>query len=468
LFSIEEVVQLCDLASGDFGLERPRAPLREELTRLGDKDGRIARDAMLDYVMRNYPPFNIAANLTPGTAAAPALFGLLDADHDGQLSRSELTNAARHLSIRDFDGDELFTERELIIDPTQHTTGTSTEELIDDRRSSEPDKLIGIGSGAAMTNVATAMLRRYDRDNDGKVGLQGSAVELSLSAEVASRLDANRDNQLDAIELQAFGAEPPASVLVLSFGSAGLARRAAGTQRENAALRVRKKIDGGYKLHLGDVQIDVNRNNRDPRQSSGTELRFAALDADQNGYLDRVEARTNPLLAAGFEGMDTDRDEKVTPGELRIYADAQNAAAAMRVRVQVIDRGQDLFSVLDANGDGLLTPRELNAAPALIDSDDGNGDGALGGLEIPVRWALDVARGSQRTVQGAPVSQRVRATQLAGTDAGPAWFRNMDRNHDGDLTPREFLGSAADFAAADADQDRLVDAREAAAFKEKR
>ena len=40
----------------------------------------------------------------------------------------------------------------------------------------------------------------------------------------------------------------------------------------------------------------------------------------------------------------------------------------------------------------------------------------------------------------------------------------MDRNHDGDLTPREFLGPAADFAAADADQDGLVDAREAAAL----
>jgi hypothetical protein len=37
----------------------------------------------------------------------------------------------------------------------------------------------------------------------------------------------------------------------------------------------------------------------------------------------------------------------------------------------------------------------------------------------------------------------------------------MDRNGDGDLSPREFLGSAAEFARLDLDRDGLISADEA-------
>ena len=37
----------------------------------------------------------------------------------------------------------------------------------------------------------------------------------------------------------------------------------------------------------------------------------------------------------------------------------------------------------------------------------------------------------------------------------------MDRNHDGDLSPREFLGPTAKFQRLDADGDGFIDDREA-------
>ena len=43
----------------------------------------------------------------------------------------------------------------------------------------------------------------------------------------------------------------------------------------------------------------------------------------------------------------------------------------------------------------------------------------------------------------------------------PAWFVGMDRNNDGDISPREFLGAPEHFRLFDADHDGLIDATEA-------
>ena len=48
-----------------------------------------------------------------------------------------------------------------------------------------------------------------------------------------------------------------------------------------------------------------------------------------------------------------------------------------------------------------------------------------------------------------------------GSRQAPAWFQKMDHNKDGDLSPREFLGSRADFERIDSDHDGLIDPKEA-------
>src|SRR5262249_53416805 len=50
---------------------------------------------------------------------------------------------------------------------------------------------------------------------------------------------------------------------------------------------------------------------------------------------------------------------------------------------------------------------------------------------------------------------------------GPEWFRKMDRNGDGDVSRREFLGTDEQFRAIDTDGDGLISVEEAEAYEKK-
>jgi EF hand len=59
-------------------------------------------------------------------------------------------------------------------------------------------------------------------------------------------------------------------------------------------------------------------------------------------------------------------------------------------------------------------------------------------------------------------------SRLASRASAPVWFRKMDRNKDGDLSPREWLGTDEEFKAIDTDGDGLISADEAIAFEAKK
>ena len=48
---------------------------------------------------------------------------------------------------------------------------------------------------------------------------------------------------------------------------------------------------------------------------------------------------------------------------------------------------------------------------------------------------------------------------------GPVWFQKMDRNHDGEVSLREFLGPLSVFRRLDTNGDGRLDAREAQSAK---
>ena len=52
----------------------------------------------------------------------------------------------------------------------------------------------------------------------------------------------------------------------------------------------------------------------------------------------------------------------------------------------------------------------------------------------------------------------------AVTARGPLWFRKMDRNGDGDVSLREFLGTKEQFDRIDIDHDGMISVEEAEVY----
>ena len=175
------------------------------------------------------------------------------------------------------------------------------------------------------------------------------------------------------------------------------------------------------------------------------------------------------VLYQAFPVIDRDGDGRLTEEELRAWVALGTESAGCVPTISVADNGRALFELLDANNDGRLTLREMRGAWARLAPYDRTGAGAISREEIPQQFQLTLQQAGvdpnafpQQAVQQAiPVAQ---PAQPARIERGPLWFRKMDVNGDGDVSPREFLGSLEDFKRIDTDGDGLISVEEAEAF----
>ena len=84
--------------------------------------------------------------------------------------------------------------------------------------------------------------------------------------------------------------------------------------------------------------------------------------------------------------------------------------------------------------------------------------------DIPRQFDLLLTQGQPGILPGggaAPNPGNATADRRAAPTRGPLWFRKMDRNGDGVVTRREFLGTREDFQRIDSNGDGVITPEEA-------
>jgi Ca2+-binding EF-hand superfamily protein len=308
------------------------------------------------------------------------------------------------------------------------------------------------------SEVAEILLRRYDRNRDGVLSLK-APVEVQSEAGGLSSLDKDGDQLLTRTELRGYLDLTQDADLPLALGGDGKRQKGTAAPR----FRLRPNLQNGFRLQVGTREIKIQRKNRNPAQDENR-LRMQDFDSDSNKSLDKNEfaaIQDRPDFAA----VDANHDEMITAAEFDSFFLLRSKAAAVQILLDAEEEGSDLFKSLDKNGDHVLTPRELLLAVQLLDSDDQDKDGYLGGAEMSYNLKLELSRGTPRTINANLLQRPTREPKVRVDRSGPSWFLKMDRNRDGDVGLPEFPGSRRTFAALDTDHDGLISPNEATAFQ---
>ena len=125
------------------------------------------------------------------------------------------------------------------------------------------------------------------------------------------------------------------------------------------------------------------------------------------------------------------------------------------------ETNQGLFHLLDADGDGGLSVREMVNAWRSVREFDQDGDGRVARPELPRQFQLAI--GESQYYQSPVQLVRTSTDPLRDTfpPAGPLWFWKLDRNGDRDVSRQEFVGPAEVFDRIDQNGDGLISAEEA-------
>ncbi len=461
-----------------------------------NKDGKVTLDEFKAYYKKTgFGSFQLRGAAGEGKSGmlTDTLFKYLDKNHDGKLSKDELAAAPEVLHRLDIDEDEMISEAELIPDnnpyanvffrdPNQGPAASPAFQLL--------------APGEAPARLAKTLFDRYDKNKDGKL----SRAESGFDEATFARIDANKDGHLTAAELEAWLAGPSDLELTVRLGGLPAKRPpggilksiVAGNPSSNAAaeltagkdwpLAKETKPQGeGLLLTHGIAQIDVRGDKTNQFFGDGARNFYVqqfnqVLQEKKKDYLEKKDISNDgnsQFLRGLFALADRDGDGKLTLKELNAFFDAIGAGASAFATLTVADHGAGLFELLDANRDGRLGVRELRTGWERVAPWAKANPATIGREEIPRQYGLTVR-------QGPPVEGRIRAVQITNmgnqsrannAGRGPLWFRKMDRNGDGDVSRREWLGSMEDFKKIDTDGDGLISAEEAekadAWFREK-
>lgn len=382
-----------------------KTPPFSELDRNGD--GKVVADELSAYYRAaGLGNALVGAGRLPASAdLAQALLQHLDTNHDGRVTETEWQRAADTLQSLDRNGDELIGAGELL--PKTIYPGAAGTMLL-----TPPQP--GQSSPESVTPFPVIVLPEDPNDRQW-------ATEI-----------ARRHPRFARTDLLGLRQREPTARWTLSLGKTALTDRQTVAASHllveawtvpgkavDAAAHARQFLTQSFEKPIVEPKDDDLSDRR--RISGSLHWLTPTADRNQNGKLDRDE----------FDA----------------WLALQDQIIRGQVLLTILDNG-GLFELLDTNHDGSLSVRELRTAWARVQETGCVNAGAYDPQKQPRLLLIVASAGYPQQIAQRP-------------HHGPAWFRAMDKNRDGDVSRREFTGPARVFDTLDTDQDGLLTASEA-------
>jgi Ca2+-binding EF-hand superfamily protein len=443
--------------------------LQQEWTRLdtAPADGQLAAAELLAHIHAAMgSPLNIKRPRRSATQTV-ILHPRLDRDGDGQVAIEEVLSGVKSLTPFDFDDDQSLSAAELQPFPRSMRVAQTIN--------AGQTPFVALDERVDLADITRRLIAQYGRSGaeSEPTGLTCEAV--GIDAERFAALDLDADKLLSADELQSYLSDPEPQLLIrLQFPRGRRVKRIEAVVigvPEAVAIREessRKQLVS----ELGGLNVDADLKDASESFSSITQTfrgtQFSIADRDRDGALNVEEFGRLEIDNITFTAVDADRDDRVSRAEFDDFVDLRALLAQCRLEMTVANETTSLFNELDGDKDFRLSPREFEQGGGPLTALDRNGNGKLAESELVTKYSLSFAITQppefDDLVGTAGFNAMADETQLPivrPVTRGPQWFRRMDRNQDGDVIWREFLGPRDAFDRFDADSNGFIDSDEA-------
>ena len=380
------------------------------------------------------------------------IFKWLDTNGDELLDLQERNSAVSRIWKNDAEDDRIIRAGDFNPNPNGNMAMRRR------RRSRPPRKAIVLKKYSNWSKLLYLVEERYAYGNPITIH------DIPDFAELFNELDADQDEFISPREFSEVATISPHVSLTVRYG-VDLAERVtldhvdpdlAITSMSATNDRVQLAIAGSvieFTIADPNVQIAIDQQ---------LDTAFQQFDADNDGTFSMEEFESlEGLIATPFSVTDANGDDKVDREELAASVRGQQAAQQDQISGRVGARQQPLFGQLDINGDGQLTVREVDLIPERLLLLDENGDGVVTASERPNSISIQLSRGVALQDRVAIATPDVPTPPT--DQSGPAWFRSMDFNRDGEISRREFIGPIESFETLDQNGDQFVSLSEATA-----